>query len=84
MNVPIFVEFNFSSLGMLHIILDQFWALNTNPAIFFWKMDIDRYIYIILYIDFHRLSIDQCIDFANFSQGDQRNRETGNFERQPG
>ena len=42
-NVSIFG--NFSSLGMLYIILDQFWALNMNPAIFFSKIDIsiDRY-----------------------------------------
>ena len=52
-NVSIFD--NFSSLGMLHIILDQFWALNMNPAIFFRKsISIDRY---------YRFSIDQCIDF---------------------
>ena len=42
-NVSIFDKF--SSLGMLHIILDQFLALNTNPAILFSKIDIYRSIY---------------------------------------
>ena len=39
-NVSIFDKF--SNIAMLHIILDQFWAPNMNPAIFFSKIDIDR------------------------------------------
>ena len=34
-NVSIFDKF--SNIAMLHIILDQFWVLNMNPAIFFRK-----------------------------------------------
>ena len=39
-NVSIFAKF--SNIAMLHIIMDQFLALNMNPAIFFSKIDIDR------------------------------------------
>ena len=47
-NVSLFDKF--SNIAMLHIVLDQFWALNMNPAIFFRKsisiIDIDRLILI--------------------------------------
>ena len=54
-NVSIFDKF--SSLGILHIILDQFWALNTNPAIFFSKIDISIFTTrsINVYIDFRQI-----------------------------
>ena len=42
---------NFSSLGMLHISMDQFWALKTNSALFFRKS----------------ISIDQYMDFGSIN-----------------
>ena len=56
-NVSIFDKF--SSIGMLHTILDKFWALNQNPAISFRKsISIDRYIDLLsinVYIDFWQI-----------------------------
>ena len=49
-----------SNIGVLHVILNQFWALNTNPALFFRKsISIDRY------IDFQSINISIFDKFSN-------------------